>query len=144
VKEHWPCHNVLVAVDLVGEVRRAEQADVLRRAVELAGDLGASVRLLHAVPGAERLPGETGGDEFSHYLVKMAQEDVAKLQSAAGTHFEASVVAGGVGPVLRQVAEDHHADLVIIGRGVMHATFGRLRSKSYQIIRESPCPVLSL
>ena len=52
------------------------------------------------------------------------------------------MIAGGIGPVVRKVAEEQHADLVVIGRGVMHETFGRLRSKSYEIIRQSPCPVL--
>ena len=32
--------------------------------------------------------------------------------------------------------------IVVIGRGVMHETFGRVRTKSYDIIRQSPCPVL--
>jgi hypothetical protein len=45
---------------------------------------------------------------------------------------------------VRQAALDRHADLVVIGRGVMHSTFGRLRTQSYDIIRQSPCPVLSL
>jgi len=138
LKEHWPCKNVLVAVD-----RGVEQTPVLKRAVELAHELGAGVRLVHAVPGAEHTPGDTGGEEFAHFLMKMAENDMAKLQQAAGTNLEASVVAGGVGAVVRQVADQHHADLLVIGRGVMHETFGRLRSKSYEIIRQSPCPVLS-
>jgi hypothetical protein len=33
---------------------------------------------------------------------------------------------------------------VVLGRGVRHEAFGRLLSKSYEIIRQSPCPVLSL
>jgi nucleotide-binding universal stress UspA family protein len=139
MQEHWPCRKLAVAVD-----GRSEQASVLRSAAELALELGASVRLVHAVPGAEHQPGETGGDEFAHFLLQMASEDMAKLQVAAGTKFEVSVVAGGIGPVVRQVAEAQHSDLVVIGRGVMHAAFGRLRSKSYEIIRQSPCPVLSL
>jgi nucleotide-binding universal stress UspA family protein len=139
MKQHWPCRNILVAVD-----RGAEQAPVLRRAVELAKELGPSVRLVHAVPGAEHQAGETGGDEFAHFLMQLASEDMAKLQQVAGTNLEASVVAGGIGAVVRQVAEAQHADLVVMGRGLMHATFGRLRSKSYEIIRQSPCPVLSL
>ena len=113
MKQHWPCRNLLVAVD-----RGEDQVLVLRRAVELARELGANVRLVHAIPAAEHQPWEFGG--------------------------EVSVIAGGIGPVVRTVAEEQHADLVVIGRGVMHETMGRLRSKSYEIIRQSPCPVLSL
>ena len=138
-QQHWPCRNVVVAVD-----RGPEQTVVLRRAVELARELGARVRLVHAVPGAEHQPGDPGGDEFAHFLMQMAAKDMAQLQAAVGTNFEASVVAGGIGPVVHQAAEAQHADLVVIGRGLMHETLGRLRSKSFEIIRQSPCPVLSL
>ena len=54
------------------------------------------------------------------------------------------MVAGPVGQVVRKVALEYDSDLLVIGRGVMHQTFGRLRTESYGIIRESPCPVLSL
>jgi nucleotide-binding universal stress UspA family protein len=139
MQEHLPCRKIVVAVD-----RGVEQAPVLRRAAELAQELGASLSLVHAVPGADRLASDTGGDEFGLFLVDAARKDMVKLQAEVGTSFEAAVVAGGVGAVVRQAALDRHADLVIIGRGVMHETFGRLRTQSYQIIRQSPCPVLSL
>lgn len=139
MRQHLPCRNILVAVD-----SGAEEAPVLRRAVELAKELGASVRVVHAVPGAERQLADTGGDEFSLFLLDAARKEVGKLQAQAGTALEASVVAGGVGKVVHQVALDHKSDLLVIGRGVMHETFGRLRTKSYEIIRLSPCPVLSL
>ncbi len=139
MRQHLPCRNVLVAVD-----RGAEQTPVLRRAVELAGELGAEVRLVHAVPGAERQLNETGGDEFSLFLVDAARKEMAKLQTEAGTNLDASVIAGSVGKVVHQVAVNYNSDLLVIGRGVMHDTFGRLRTKSYDVIRQSPCPVLSL
>lgn len=139
MKEHLPCRNILVAVD-----RGAEQAPVLRQAVALAKEFGAGLRLVHAVPGAERQLADTGGDEFSLFLLDAARKDMAKLQAEAGTNLEASVMAGGVGRVVRQIALDHKSDLLVIGRGVMHETFGRLRTQSYEIIRQSPCPVLSL
>ena len=36
------------------------------------------------------------------------------------------------------------ADLVVIGRGHTHAPLSRLRTNAYAIVREAPCPVLSL
>jgi nucleotide-binding universal stress UspA family protein len=36
------------------------------------------------------------------------------------------------------------ADLVVIGRGRLHETLGRLRSNAYAIIRDSPCAVISV
>ena len=93
MQQHWPCRRLVVAVD-----RGSEQAWVLRRAVELARELGTSVRLVHAVPGAQHQSWETGGEEFAQFLLQMAEQDMAKLQAAAGTKFEVSVVAGGIGP----------------------------------------------
>jgi nucleotide-binding universal stress UspA family protein len=139
MRQHLPVRNILVAVD-----RGAEQAPVLRQAMDLAKELGASLRLVHAVPGAERQLNDTGGEEFGLFLLDAARKDTAKLQAEAGAGLEASVVAGPVGQVVHQVALEHQSDLLIIGRGVMHDTLGRLRTKSYEIIRQSPCPVLSL
>jgi len=45
--------------------------------------------------------------------------------------------------VVRDAALKYGADLVVTGRGKLHATFGRLRTNTYAIIRDSPCPVLS-
>jgi nucleotide-binding universal stress UspA family protein len=136
---HLACRSMLAAVDF-----GAGQAEVIRGAAELAGELGASLRLVHAVPGAEHRPGETGGDEFRLFLLSSARNEIAKLQSQAGTTLDVSVVAGPVGKVARKVALEYDSDLLVIGRGVMHQTFGRLRTESYNLIRESPCPVLSL
>jgi hypothetical protein len=36
------------------------------------------------------------------------------------------------------------ADLVIVGRGVATAPFGRLRTHVFGIAQASPCPVLSV
>jgi hypothetical protein len=37
-----------------------------------------------------------------------------------------------------------NADLVLIGRGSISSTLGRLRTHAYQIIQRSPCPVISV
>jgi nucleotide-binding universal stress UspA family protein len=134
---HLECRSILAAIDF-------GQPDVIRGAADLAREFGASLRLVHAVPGAAHTAGETGGDEFRLFLLSSAREEIAKLQSQAGTSLDVSVVAGPVGQVVRKVALEYDSDLLVIGRGVMHQTFGRLRTESYGIIRESPCPVLSL
>jgi hypothetical protein len=38
----------------------------------------------------------------------------------------------------------HNADLLVIGRGVIHGVMGRLRTNAYNLIRLSPCAVLSV
>jgi nucleotide-binding universal stress UspA family protein len=51
---------------------------------------------------------------------------------------------GEIAGAVRAEAERHNSDLIIIGRGLLHETLGRLRSHALGIIRQSPCPVLSV
>ena len=46
--------------------------------------------------------------------------------------------------VVRDAALEDEADLILIGRGVIQGMLGRLRSEAYTIIREAPCPVISI
>lgn len=55
-----------------------------------------------------------------------------------------SAGAGSAGHLVQDAAILNDADLVVTGRGKLHETFGRLRSNAYEIIRDSPCPVLSM
>jgi nucleotide-binding universal stress UspA family protein len=89
-------------------------------------------------------PSNVTGARIGLFLLSSARQEIANLQSEAGTSLEISVVAGPVGKVVRKVALEYDSDLLVIGRGVMQETLGRLRTESYGIIRESPCPVLSL
>lgn len=49
-----------------------------------------------------------------------------------------------VGKSVAAAAERHQADLLVIGRGRIQGVLGRLRSNAHDIIRMSPCPVLSV
>ena len=63
--------NILAAVDLA-----PDQIEVVSRSAELAREFGGAVRLLHAVPSAEHVPGDTGGSEFSNFLLRSAQDGI--------------------------------------------------------------------
>ena len=45
---------------------------------------------------------------------------------------------------MRETAAAWDADLILIGRGVIRGVLGGLRSEAYAIIREAPCPVISV
>ena len=96
---------------------------------------------MHAVVGAE---GCEDNPSLSEFLFSVARERIDKLQAEAGTDFEVCLHGGKVGSVVRQSAMGHSADIVIIGRGVIQEPFGRLRSGAYKIVREAPCPVISV
>jgi nucleotide-binding universal stress UspA family protein len=59
---------------------------------------------------------------------------------------EGSIVVepGDPHKVVSSVAERLKASVVVIGRGVSSDLIGRLRAQAGEIIRRSPCPVLSV
>jgi nucleotide-binding universal stress UspA family protein len=130
--------RVLCAVDT-----SPKDAKVVRWALELANQQEAELRVVHAVAGA----GTRSGIDtpFREFLFKVAGEDMDKLlrdANAAGKA-DVSLVGGRAEHVIHDLAFEWDADLVVIGRGADHA-LGRLRSNAYAIIRESPCPVISV
>jgi nucleotide-binding universal stress UspA family protein len=55
-------------------------------------------------------------------------------------HIESADPVGYV----REMADEAYADVVVIGRSPDESMFGRLRTHAYAVIRESPCPVISI
>jgi nucleotide-binding universal stress UspA family protein len=136
---HLAMRKVLCAVE-------ADPAgvDLLRWASEFCKTLGADLRLVHAVPGIEAWPEQDLGPEFQDTLRENARRIVQDLAQAAGVDAPISVGTGTVPDVVREEAVKQGSDLVVIGRGVLQATMGRLRTHAYGIIRNAPCPVLSV
>jgi nucleotide-binding universal stress UspA family protein len=69
---------------------------------------------------------------------------LAELQAAASSDAEVRIDAGDAPAVVCQMAKDLAADLLVIGRGSASGIFGRLRANAYSIIRQAPCPVVSV
>ena len=131
--------SMLCGIDLT-----EESLPLLQWAASLAGKYGAKLRLVHAVSGGSFAAEQYFDTELDGFLMKMAREGIDKLQKAAGTDFELCIAKGDVANVTRNTAIQHNADLVIIGRGLIQHPFGRLRTHAYSIIRQAPCPVLSV
>jgi nucleotide-binding universal stress UspA family protein len=132
-------NNILCAVDLGAMSRKA-----LCWAAQFAAEYGSKLTVVHAAAPVD--PGEAKYFDpgWRVSLINQAKEEVTKLQETVGTHADAVVEAGEVQKVVRNVAESIKADLVVIGRGTAAGVFGRLRANAYAIIRESPCPVVSV
>jgi nucleotide-binding universal stress UspA family protein len=81
--------------------------------------------------------------DLTGFLKDSAREEISKLQSEAGTEFPLSVTEGNISQDIAEAALSEHADLVVIGRGKSQQMFGTLRSHTYGVIRQAPCPVLS-
>jgi nucleotide-binding universal stress UspA family protein len=130
--------RILCAVDLT-----TRSDAVLSAAVQLAAEYGAELAVAHAVPGSEAIPEKLLDCELRRHLMAQAREQLLELATREGVNATLLVESGETAGVIDALAKSWQADLVVIGRGQHHG-FGRLRTHSYSIIRESPCPVLSI
>ena len=137
--EHVKCDNIMCAVDTTPEAVR-----VIRGSAELAEKLNAKLRIVHAVAPVDQNPMARFEDVFRADIMRLARDSVQKLMEEAGTNVDICMEMGHVSKVVRAASMHHEADLVVIGHGKVHAALGRLRTNAYTIIRDAPCPVLSL
>ncbi len=116
----------------------------MRFASHLARDFNAQLWLVHAVPAPEAGPERYFDVDLQKFLEEDARKIIGKMQETAGVSAQLCLGAGEVAHVVSNAATHHNADLVVIGRGHATRTLGRLRTNVYGIIRQSPCPVISV
>jgi nucleotide-binding universal stress UspA family protein len=140
VREHLACRNVLCAVD-----GTPKSVPLLEWSAQFARDTGAVLRLVHvAAGGTEAWPERHLNREFEEMVRKEARETVERLQRTVGVEAPLCIATGDIADGIREEARRHAADLIVIGRGLLHETLGRLRTHAYGIIRQAPCPVISI
>ncbi len=139
LRAHLACRKILCAVD-----GAPKSISIMKWAGELAKDAGAALRFLHVIPGMEGFPSRQMDREFEAERRKDAHGTIELLEKTAGVEAPVSVAAGSVAESIHEEALQQEADLLVIGRGTLHETLGRLRTHAYGIIRRSPCPVLSV
>ena len=109
-----------------------------------AAQLGASLRLLHVVEPITDWPSLPREQARQDYVRDAAHAKMTALQSTCGVTAPLRVAVGAVVTTVTEDARQEEADLILIGRGLVGETLGRLRTNAYGIIRRSPCPVLSV
>jgi nucleotide-binding universal stress UspA family protein len=131
---------VVCAVDSTPDALR-----VIRYAGEMASAYGAAIHLVHAVPppAGSRMEQYLSRD-FDVFVKDSARQAFRAMQKEAGTEFPLCIEAGNVSSIVAEVARKDEADLVLIGHGVLPHFGGRLRTHVYSIVRDAPCPVLSI
>jgi nucleotide-binding universal stress UspA family protein len=130
--------TILCAVD-----GTLETPDLLQLAAAFSQSMGASLKLLHVVrPISDwlALPSER---ELQEQVREEARARVQSLQDAAGIDLPLRVAVGQIADTVSEEARQEGADLIVIGRGSLQSPLGRLRTHAYDIIQQSPCPVLS-
>lgn len=125
-----PFRRIGCAVDL-----GKHSATVLDWAKGFAEAYGAELWLIHAAPSAESARSEAA---------QSAKEEAEQLLQKAGAEAEIRIEGGEVQSVVPKVASDEKIDLLVVGRPGEGGLLGRLKTHTYSLIRESPCPVVSL
>jgi len=132
--------QILCAIDCGPQTRH-----VLEAAVAVANRFEAHLRIVHWHPALDTLfPSATV--ERAHKLLH--DESLAAYQAVAADldlpeYLEILEEAKLVDGVTNAIAT-HKSDLLVIGRGRIQGLLGRLRSNAHDLIRMSPCPVLSV
>ena len=133
-----PFRRVLCALDL-----GSHSARTLDWAAWLSREFQAVLTIVHAVTAhAESL--DEPDRSWRAGIREAAEEELRKLQREAGTDAEVLLDTGDPAKLICSVAARLAADVLVIGRGSAAGSFGRLRTNAYAIIRQSPCPVVSV
>jgi len=133
------CRVLICAVDCA-----RESVDLLRWADWFARQYQATLKIVHVIPAFDETSQNCGELELGRYLLKVAQTDFRRLMDQSGVEKELLLRGGNVPGRLAETARQQNADLLIVGRGQVRKVLGRLRTHLLGIIRESPCPVLSV
>lgn len=130
--------RIACAIDLGPQSLKA-----LEWAAGIAREFGAALTIVHVATCAQAPP--EPGAAWRSELETGIREGIARLQEQAGAREAEVVVRPGDPPkTVCSEARQIRADLLVIGRGSAGGRFGRLRANAYAIIRQSPCPVVSV
>lgn len=124
----------------------ADSERILRYASQAAEAVHANLTLVHVIlASGPDLPTQMDLEERLQLAKReAASRRIEELQSAVGSRARVSVVTGPIKDMLMAEARRLQADVLIIGRSPQSGALGRLRDLSYAIVRDAPCPVLSV
>ena len=133
-----PFAKILCAVDL-----GPQSARTLAWASWLQREFHGHLTLIHVIAAhAEAL--DEPDLSWRTGIREIAEEELLRLQRETGAEADLLLEAGEPTRIICSAASRVGAGTVIIGRGSAAGNFGRLRTNSYAIIRQSPCPVVSV
>jgi nucleotide-binding universal stress UspA family protein len=113
-------------------------------AVDFSQQVGASVQLFHVVrPISDWLSLESE-QALQETLRAESRTRIESGLKSAGLDLPLRVAVGKIVATITEEARQEGADLIVLGRGPLHETPGRLRTNAHGIIQRSPCPVLSV
>ena len=119
---------------------------VLRLTSDAAAAARARLTVIHAIPDCD--PALRQQLELCELGRPVEKPEVLRrleeLIRAAGSGATIRIALSPVKDALLEAAQRSDADVLIIGRGPQPGALGRMRDLTYALVRESPCPVLSV
>jgi nucleotide-binding universal stress UspA family protein len=120
-------------------------AAVLRWGAAMAQACGAKLTIVHAIAAAAEGAGGMSFDpDWGADIAHDARKRITELQNELGIAAEIHIEPGEPAAAVTRAGRCVEADMMVIGRSVSGGVLGRLRANAYAIIRESPCPVVSV
>jgi nucleotide-binding universal stress UspA family protein len=130
--------HVLCAVDHSDASDRA-----LAWAAGFAGEFKSVLTVVRATPPLPA-PDDVLNPDWEDARREEAEKQIRCLQAKIGTHANILVEEGDPAEIVARAALERRADLVVIGRSHKKSGLGRAQEHAYQIVRDSPCPVVSI
>jgi nucleotide-binding universal stress UspA family protein len=119
---------------------------VLRFAGQAASQAKGKLTIIHAVQAGD--PGLSIQLDLKERILsaerERAKNGIAELQRRVGSELPVRISVGSIKESLLEAARGTDADVLIIGRGSVSGSRGRMRDLTYVLVRESPFPVLSI
>jgi nucleotide-binding universal stress UspA family protein len=126
---HWVC-GIGLSEDSLRVLRYAKNASLAA---------GAKLSVIHVIQ-TSKVKSRTRGPSEEE---QRARQRIAELQHAVGSDASGSVAFGSVRKTLLQEVRQLSGDVLVIGRSA-HGAGGRLEDLTYSLLRDSPCPVVSV
>jgi len=127
----WIC-----AVEMSSDSER-----LLCYAREAASSAGAKLSVVHAIQTGDA---DSNVEKPSQEKVRAVQQLIVDRLRAVGSDAAVSVEHGPVRQVLLDAVRKSSADVLVLGRSTHSGALGRMRDLTYSLIRDSPCPVVSV
>ena len=116
---------------------------LLQAAAAFAARYDARLSIVHVLETPPVIPGV----DFTPYrqqLMNAANDRLRELKDRFATNATHSVVDDAIPGGIHKEAVRRNADLIIVGRGRVQGLASRAWSSLYSILRDAPCPVLSI
>jgi len=128
--------RILCATDLT-----PASAKIVNWAAGIAGEFQSELHLIHVIPKFET---SAEAEHLRRHVEDAARKKMENFHESCGIQAQLVLESGEIPRAVTGAAKRLNADLLVIGRSPQTGALGRLRANAYAIIRESPCPVVSV